>query len=59
VPPSYLETWALQHPRLFLLLRRLEERLATLPVLRSTGDHVLLRFERVCLDDRCANGCNL
>jgi ubiquinone/menaquinone biosynthesis C-methylase UbiE len=59
VPPSYLETWARQHPRLFLLLRRLEERLATLPILRSTGDHVLLRFERVCLDDRCANGCNL
>ena len=59
VPPSYLETWARQHPRLFLLLRRLEERLAKLPILRSTGDHVLLRFERVCLDDRCANGCNL
>jgi ubiquinone/menaquinone biosynthesis C-methylase UbiE len=47
VPPSYLEAWARQHPRLFLLLRRLEERFATLPGLRSTGDHVLLCFEKV------------
>jgi ubiquinone/menaquinone biosynthesis C-methylase UbiE len=47
VPPSYLEAWASQHPRLFRLLRRLEERLAALPVLRSSGDHVLLCFEKV------------
>jgi ubiquinone/menaquinone biosynthesis C-methylase UbiE len=47
VPPSYLEAWARQHPRLFLLLRRLEERLAALPILRSTGDHVVLCVEKV------------
>jgi SAM-dependent methyltransferase len=47
VPPSYLEAWARQHPRLFLLLRRLEKLFATVPILRSTGDHVLLCFERV------------
>jgi SAM-dependent methyltransferase len=47
VPPSYLEAWARKHPRLFFLLHRLEERFATLPVLRSTGDHVLLCFEKV------------
>lgn len=47
VPPSYLEAWARQHPRLFLLLRRMEGLLATLPFFRSTGDHVLLCFERV------------
>jgi ubiquinone/menaquinone biosynthesis C-methylase UbiE len=58
VPPSYLEAWAGQHPRLFHLLRRLEEQLATLPILRSTGDHVLLCFEKVSPDDCCANGCN-
>lgn len=46
VPPSYLEAWARRHPRLFLLLRRMEERLATLPIFRSTGDHVLLCFEK-------------
>jgi ubiquinone/menaquinone biosynthesis C-methylase UbiE len=47
VPPSYLETWARQHPRLFLSLRRLEKLFATVPILRSTGDHVLLCFEKV------------
>jgi ubiquinone/menaquinone biosynthesis C-methylase UbiE len=47
VPPSYLEAWTRQHPRLFRLLRRLEERLAALPILRNTGDHVLLCFEKV------------
>lgn len=58
VPPSYLEAWARRHPRLFPLLRRLEEQLATLPILCRTGDHVLLCFEKVSLDDCCANGCN-
>jgi len=47
VPPSYLETWARQHPSFFVILRRLEGLLATLPILRSTGDHVLLCFEKV------------
>ncbi|HEY4046935.1 MAG TPA: class I SAM-dependent methyltransferase [Acidobacteriaceae bacterium] len=47
VPPSYLEAWARQHPRLFSLLRRMEGLLAKLPLLRSTGDHVLLCFEKV------------
>jgi ubiquinone/menaquinone biosynthesis C-methylase UbiE len=47
VPPSYLEGWARQHPRLFRLLRRLEEQVSALPILRSTGDHVLLCFEKV------------
>jgi ubiquinone/menaquinone biosynthesis C-methylase UbiE len=47
VPPSYLEGWAHRHPNLFLLLRRLERLIATLPILRSTGDHVLLCFEKV------------
>lgn len=47
VPPSYLETWACNHPRIFLLLRRLERLLAAIPVFRSTGDHILLCFEKV------------
>jgi hypothetical protein len=47
VPPSYLEGWARQHPRLFLLLCSLEGLLAAMPILRSTGDHVLLCFEKV------------
>jgi ubiquinone/menaquinone biosynthesis C-methylase UbiE len=47
VPPSYLEAWAREYPSLFLFFRRLEGLLATLPILRSTGDHVLLCFEKV------------
>jgi ubiquinone/menaquinone biosynthesis C-methylase UbiE len=47
VPPSYLEGWARKHPGLLHLLRCLETLLAKLPILRSTGDHVLLCFERV------------
>jgi hypothetical protein len=47
VPPSYLEGWARRHPRLFLLLGSLEGLLAAVPILRSTGDHVLFCFEKV------------
>ncbi|AXC13031.1 SAM-dependent methyltransferase [Acidisarcina polymorpha] len=47
VPPSYLERWARRHPDVFRFLRRLEGLVARLPILRSTGDHVLLCFERV------------
>ena len=47
VPPSYLEPWARNHPHLFRFLCRLESLLARVPLLRSTGDHVLLCFEKV------------
>ncbi len=47
IPPSYLESWAKRHLRIFSFLRRLEPLLASLPLLRTTGDHVLLSFERV------------
>ena len=47
VPPSYLEPWVRRHPRTFDLLCRLEGSLAGFPLLRSTGDHVLLSFEKV------------
>jgi ubiquinone/menaquinone biosynthesis C-methylase UbiE len=47
VPPSYLEGWVRRHRALFRILRSLESPLATMPILRSTGDHVLLCFERV------------
>jgi len=47
VPPSYLEEWARQHPGLFGIGCRAERALSTLPILRSTGDHVLLCFEKV------------
>jgi SAM-dependent methyltransferase len=47
IPPSYLEPWARRHPHLFQLLCRLEPLLSPLPFFRSTGDHMLLRFEKV------------
>lgn len=47
VPPSYLENWAQRHPRALHLLSRLETAVASLPLLRSTGDHMLLTFVRV------------
>jgi ubiquinone/menaquinone biosynthesis C-methylase UbiE len=47
VPPSYLEEWARQRPGLFRIIRRAERLLARLPIVRSTGDHVLLCFEKV------------
>jgi ubiquinone/menaquinone biosynthesis C-methylase UbiE len=49
VPPSYLEAWARQHPSFFRVLSRLDRRLAKLPILRSTGDHVLLSFVRASI----------
>jgi ubiquinone/menaquinone biosynthesis C-methylase UbiE len=51
VPPSYLEPAIRKHPRLLDLLRRIDTRIAGLPLLRTMGDHMLLHFERV--EDRC------
>ncbi|ADW67645.1 class I SAM-dependent DNA methyltransferase [Granulicella tundricola] len=47
LPPSYLEPWAQRHTSLFNVLARLEGVISTWPILRTTGDHMLLRFERV------------
>jgi SAM-dependent methyltransferase len=47
VPPSYLEPFVRRHPGVFRVLCRLEEFFAPLPIFRSTGDHILLCFERV------------
>jgi ubiquinone/menaquinone biosynthesis C-methylase UbiE len=47
IPPSYFEGWVRRHPGLIPLLSRVETLLASFPILRSTGDHVLLCFEKV------------
>ena len=47
IPPSYFEGWVRRHAGFVSLLRRMETLLATFPILRSTGDHVLLCFEKV------------
>ena len=46
VPPSYCEIWVRNHPTAFKLLRRLEPAMASIPVFRATGDHILLHFEK-------------
>jgi ubiquinone/menaquinone biosynthesis C-methylase UbiE len=46
LPPSYLEQWARDHPRVFQLLCNVEPILSAVPILRVTGDHVLLYLER-------------
>lgn len=45
-PPSYAETFARKHPALLNFFNELDRRLATWPLLRVAGDHVLLHFER-------------
>jgi len=47
IPPSYLEPWAQRHPYSFRILCRLATLFADLPFFRTTGDHVLLCFEKV------------
>jgi hypothetical protein len=46
IPPSYLESLVSVRPRLLRILCVLERLLARLPVLRTVGDHMVLRFER-------------
>ena len=46
VPPSYLESWARRHDKLFGRLEKLDQIFSCLPILRVTGDHVLLEFVR-------------
>jgi ubiquinone/menaquinone biosynthesis C-methylase UbiE len=47
IPPSYLEPWVRRYPTLFKTFCRLESTLARLPLLRISGDHMLLVFEKV------------
>jgi hypothetical protein len=47
VPPSYLEPIFRKYPRMFGLLRRIDQGISHLPLLRTIGDHMLLYFERV------------
>lgn len=47
IPPSYCEDWARRHRNVFRVLCSMEKIFATLPVLRLTGDHVLLCFKKV------------
>ena len=47
VPPSYVEPLARRFPRVLGFLVKIDRSLASVPLVRSLGDHVLLVFERV------------
>jgi hypothetical protein len=47
VPPSFLEPIFRKHSRVLGLLRRIDKGVSQLPLFRTIGDHMLLRFERV------------
>ena len=46
VPPSYLEPFAIAHPRMIAAASWFDQHTRTWPLLRGISDHVLLRFER-------------
>jgi ubiquinone/menaquinone biosynthesis C-methylase UbiE len=47
IPPSYCESWVRRHRGIFDVLCSLEKSLASIPLLRVTGDHVLISLEKV------------
>jgi ubiquinone/menaquinone biosynthesis C-methylase UbiE len=47
VPPSYVEAWIRNHPKLLSKLRTIDKAVSNCPGFRVLGDHVLLHFERV------------
>ena len=46
-PPTFLEPIFRKHSRVVGLLRRIDKGVSQLPLFRTIGDHMLLRFERV------------
>ena len=46
IPPSYAEGWVQSHPRFFSTLCGLDRITSSLPIARTMGDHMLLRFRR-------------
>jgi hypothetical protein len=47
VPPSYVEAWIRNHPKLLGIFRTIDNTISSYPGFRVLGDHVLLHFERV------------
>lgn len=46
VPPTYMESWANRHPRVFRMLERMERRIETWPLAASVADHYLIELTR-------------
>jgi SAM-dependent methyltransferase len=47
VPPSYIRSRAITHPKVISQLEKIDRALGRLPFFRAAGDHVFLHFERV------------
>lgn len=47
VPPSYVRTRAIAHPKVISQLEKIDRAFGRLPLFRAAGDHVFLHFERV------------
>jgi SAM-dependent methyltransferase len=47
VPPSYMEVWIAQHPRLLNSFKKLDSVVCRWPLIRTFGDHMLLHMEKV------------
>jgi ubiquinone/menaquinone biosynthesis C-methylase UbiE len=47
VPPSYVEAWIRNHPKLLNIFLTIDNAISSYPGVRVLGDHVLLHFERV------------
>jgi ubiquinone/menaquinone biosynthesis C-methylase UbiE len=46
VPPTYLENWVEQHPRVLRISQSLDNSMSRWPVFRNLGDHCLAHFVR-------------
>jgi ubiquinone/menaquinone biosynthesis C-methylase UbiE len=47
VPPSYVRSRTITHPKVISQLEKIDRALGRLPLLRAAGDHVFLHFERI------------
>lgn len=47
VPPSYVRSRAITHPKVISQLEKIDRTFGRLPFFRAAGDHVFLHFERV------------
>ncbi len=47
VPPSYVRSRTITHPKIIAQLEKIDRALGRLPIFRGIGDHVFLSFERL------------
>lgn len=47
VPPTYLDAWSADHPRLLRCMEAIDDSVCAFPGLRFLGDHMLVHLEKV------------